>query len=109
MKVRTDAGQNISIHDGLFVQAWIAARHKDNAVTLPIESLSFRNRVPFIYVVGDDNRVTRRDVSIGLRGLGKTEITTGLQVGDKVVVRGQHLLDTNSLVKVLPPKGEVKQ
>ncbi|WP_281646894.1 hypothetical protein [Parendozoicomonas sp. Alg238-R29] len=43
IKVRTNSHQPATIQDGLFVQVWIAARHKPDALTLPIESLSFRN------------------------------------------------------------------
>ncbi|MTI12287.1 efflux RND transporter periplasmic adaptor subunit [Sansalvadorimonas verongulae] len=104
VKVRTDIGQDTSIHDGLFVQAWIAARHKSDAISLPIESLSFRDRQPFIYVIEENRRVTRRMVKTGLEGLGRIEITSGLSAGDQVVVRGQHLLADGSLVQVVGHK-----
>ena len=100
VKVRTQSN-NQALRDGMFVQAWIATEERNNALVLPWEILSFRNGVPFVYVVREDNSVEMRWVSLGLQGLDKVEVIDGLKEGEKVVVRGQHLLASGSQVEVL--------
>ena len=101
IKVRTDINQKPTVQDGLFVQVWIAARHIPEAIALPVEALSFRHRQPFIYVVNNTQRVERRMITTGLEGLNTIEVASGLKAGEQVVVRGQHLLDQNSLVEIV--------
>ncbi len=101
VKVRTAAQQPTILQDGLFSQVWIATQSKNNALTLPIESLSFRDRKPYIYVINADNTVTLRNITAGLQGLTRIEITSGLQAGDRVVTRGQHLLDNKVSVTII--------
>ncbi|CAM3522336.1 efflux RND transporter periplasmic adaptor subunit [Parendozoicomonas haliclonae] len=101
VKVRTDINQPNTLQDGLYAQVWIAAVEKNSTLTLPVEALSFRDRMPFIYVIGNDDRVERRSITTGLEGLSKIEITKGLTRGEKVVIRGQHLLGNDTLVEVV--------
>ncbi|WP_062265114.1 efflux RND transporter periplasmic adaptor subunit [Endozoicomonas arenosclerae] len=103
VKVRTE-GDASAIRDGMFVQAWIATAEKQNVLTLPWQTLSFRNGVPFVYVVTPENTVEMRWVDLGLQGLDSAEVLEGVYEGEKVVIRGQHLLTPGSKVEVLGAK-----
>lgn len=103
VKVRT-VGDASAIRDGMFVQAWIRTQEKKDVLTLPWQTLSFRNSVAFVYVVTPDNTVELRWVDLGLQGLEKAEVLSGVKEGERVIVRGQHLLTSGSKVEVLGAK-----
>lgn len=44
----------------------------------------------FVYVVGDDDRVSRRDVVLGSGDSGAQRIRSGLEPGERIVVDGMH-------------------
>ncbi len=100
VKVRTE-GDAQAIQDGMFVRAWIATEQKTDVLTLPWQAISFRDGKPYVFVVKPDNRVELRWLSIGIQGLLNLEVVDGLQNGDRVVVRGQHLLADDSSVNVI--------
>ncbi|MGI9275093.1 MAG: efflux RND transporter periplasmic adaptor subunit [Endozoicomonas sp.] len=100
VKIRTE-GDASSLRDGMFIRAWIATLEKQEALTLPWQVLSFRDNKPFVYVVRNDNTVEKRELAIGVQGLDKLEIVMGINAGERVVVRGQHLLAPGSKVQVL--------
>ncbi|PSU32263.1 efflux RND transporter periplasmic adaptor subunit [Photobacterium lutimaris] len=87
--------------DGEFVRAWIAATVVEDAVSLPIYAISFRGGKAFAFVVNHDNQVEERQLSLGLQGLRRIQILSGLDADEQVVTRGQHLLVNGSLVEVV--------
>ena len=55
----------------------------------------------FAFVVNHDNQVEERQLSLGLQGLRRIQVLDGLEAGDQVVTRGQHLLVNGSRVEVV--------
>ncbi len=49
-----------------------------------------------------DGRATRREVTLGLRGLAMTEVTAGLQAGDRVLADAKAPLTEGDRVRVVP-------
>ncbi len=76
-------------------KAAIEAMMISEAALMPI------NDQQFVYVLGDDNRVSRREVSLGLRRAGQAQIVSGLKAGEKVVVEGTLKLRDGASVKLL--------
>lgn len=81
------------------VQVGVASR--EQAVQVPRASV----RDSFVWVVGSDNRVTRREVVTGLQGREVVEIVSGLQPGDRVVVEGGGFLTEGALVRIVQAAG----
>ncbi|WP_026972915.1 efflux RND transporter periplasmic adaptor subunit [Aliagarivorans marinus] len=100
VKVRLSQ-QDGRLRDGQFVRVWIAAQNKPEVLALPLHALSFSGADAFVFVVDEQMRVTTRDVELGIQGLNKVEVTNGLQVGDTVVTRGQHLLVEGAQVNLV--------
>ena len=100
IKVRVDNKEQKLI-DGEFVRAWIAATVVEDAISLPIYAISFRNGNAFAFVVNQDNQVEERQLSLGLQGLRRIQVVDGLEAGEQVVTRGQHLLVNGSRVDVV--------
>ncbi|MGF1682641.1 efflux RND transporter periplasmic adaptor subunit [Photobacterium minamisatsumaniensis] len=100
VKVRVDNDQQQLI-DGEFVRAWIATTVVDNAISLPIYAISFRSGNAFAFIVNDNGQVEERQLTLGLQGLRRIQIIDGLNDGEQVVTRGQHLLINGSPVDVV--------
>ena len=103
VKVRTE-GDASAIRDGMFLQAWIATEEKKDVLALPWQTLSFRDGVPFVYVVTPDNKAELRWLDLGLVGLNRTEVITGVTAGEQIIIEGQHLLSEGTRVEVLGAK-----
>jgi multidrug efflux system membrane fusion protein len=54
----------------------------------------------YVYVIGPNDRVQRRDVQLASRQDGLAVIAKGLSAGDKVVVAGQYRLANDVKVKI---------
>lgn len=57
--------------------------------------------VRYVYVLGSDNTVSVRDVTVGLHMDGSYEILSGLKEGEKVVVKGLTALRNGAAVEVI--------
>ncbi len=75
---------------------------RSRAVVVPNDALAAvdGNRAELWLVV--DGRATRRQVTLGLRGLALTEITAGLQAGDWVLTDAQAAVEESDRVRVKP-------
>jgi multidrug efflux system membrane fusion protein len=72
-------------------------------VTVPVNTMLFRQEGPRVAVVGSDNKVQLRPITIG-RDYGSTlEILGGVNVEDQVVVNPADSLEEGQQVNVAPP------
>jgi RND family efflux transporter MFP subunit len=72
-------------------------------VTLPVNAMLFRQEGTRVAVVGSDNKVRLRPITIG-RDYGNTlEILGGVSVEDQVVVNPADSLEEGQQVNVAPP------
>jgi multidrug efflux system membrane fusion protein len=71
-------------------------------VTVPVNTMLFRQEGPQVAVIGNDNKVTLRRILIG-RDYGTTlEIISGLSESDRVVVNPSDSLEDGQDVHVVP-------
>ena len=71
-------------------------------VTLPVNAMLFRQEGPRVAVVGSDNKVQLRPITIG-RDYGSTlEILGGVDVGDQVVINPADSLEEGQQVNIAP-------
>ena len=75
---------------------------RTRAVVVPNDALAAvdGNRAEVWLVV--NGRATRREVTLGLRGLALTEITAGLQAGDWILTDAQAAVEDSDRVRVTP-------
>ena len=72
-----------------------------NVVTIPVEALLLNGQQETVYVLDDSNHVHIRNVAVGLQGSKLAEITSGLKLGDRVVIGGQDKYQENEEVNPL--------
>jgi RND family efflux transporter MFP subunit len=70
------------------VSVEILLDQRANALVVPVEAVQRDDLSPFVMVAGADGRAHRRDVRTGLVTRTLTEIVTGLEAGERVIVGG---------------------
>jgi RND family efflux transporter MFP subunit len=92
------------IKPGMFARVAIPTQTKANVLTVKSEALVLKNGQNTIFVV-ENERAVAKEVEPGLDTGAEVEIVKGLQAGDKVVVKGQTLVEQGSKVKVVGGSG----
>lgn len=99
VKVAID-NEDGGIKPGMFAKMSIPTKTKDNVLTVKSEALVLKNGQSTVFVVEDDRAVAKVVVP-GLDTGDQVEIVSGLKAGDKVIIKGQTLVDQGSKVKVV--------
>jgi membrane fusion protein, multidrug efflux system len=88
---------------GSFGEVHFAVGTNVNKVTVPVNAMLFRSEGPQVAVIGSDNKVRLRPISIG-RDYGTTlEILGGVSSTDRVVVNPPDSLEEGQQVNVAQP------
>lgn len=84
---------------GMLVQMALADTRGTTALLVPSESVIHTGRRSLVMLAEDEGRFRPVEVETGLESGGRTEILRGLQAGEKVVVSGQFLIDSEAGLK----------
>lgn len=86
-KVRVDLppGQH-GVYPGMYVKAAFVVGEEKRLV-VPMEAVVYRSEVTAVYVVGDDGKISFRQIRVGrILEAGNIEVFAGLEVGEKVAL-----------------------
>ncbi|MGD0721375.1 MAG: MdtA/MuxA family multidrug efflux RND transporter periplasmic adaptor subunit [Roseiarcus sp.] len=83
-----------------FVNARLLVDTLSGAVVVPTPAIQLGPNGNFVYVVKDDDTVSVRSVKIGPADAGRTAMTSGLAIGEKVVIDGADRLREGAKVVV---------
>jgi multidrug efflux pump subunit AcrA (membrane-fusion protein) len=84
----------------MFASGGIEASIK-SVLSVPETAVVLRDGHSFVFEVGPDNKVIRREVSVGAHRDGLVEIVSGLTAQARVVNSGGAVLNDGSLVTVV--------
>ena len=79
---------------GSFIQPLVA-------IIIPASCLVTRSQEQCVFVVNPDNTVTLKKVTVGIKVDDMVEILSGLEGNEKVVTKGQTLLNNGTKVNVV--------
>lgn len=96
----TFANTDLHLWPGEFVRVTLTVSTLHDVVTVPAPALMAGPSGSYVYVIADDNKVRRLDVTPGQRQGGVTVIQKGLSGGEKVVTDGQYRLANGMTVTV---------
>jgi RND family efflux transporter MFP subunit len=82
------ANQDRSLASGLFVRVRVPASKPYQALLIPEKALATDQDIKFVYVVGNDGIAARRNVELGRQRGDLRIITSGLEAGERVIVKG---------------------
>lgn len=90
---------------GLYAEAVITLNRKDHALVVPVLALNTNNDKTSVLVVGPDNRIENRAVTLGLQTPDYAEVTSGVRAGEQVVVSDRGGLKAGQTVipEIKPP------
>lgn len=87
------------INAGMYVRITLnTVLHKD-VICVPSESIVTSSGKQYVFKLNGDSTVSQVEISSGVTVDGKTEITSGLCEGDKVVISGMQILSDGVTVK----------
>lgn len=93
---------DIALQHGERVTTWIAVAGKPRTLVTPLNGIAYRNQKPYIFVVNPEKGVVeQRPVELGITGINKREILTGVKAGESIVVEGQNSLVDGTPVKIV--------
>ena len=86
---------------GMYGRIKLITDHKSNAIIIPASCLVTRSQEQCVFVVNPDNTVTLKKVTVGIKVDDMVEILSGLEGNEKVVTKGQTLLNNGTKVNVV--------
>ena len=93
-----------ALRAGMFAEGRIRTG-KARVMVLPRQSVVFRDGYPYVFVLGNDNRVAQRRIELGSAQQNLFEIRSGVSAADRVVVRGAGFLGDGDVVAVVEGQG----
>ena len=87
-----------SLWPGQYVDVEVELGRVANAVTIPLVAVQPGQDGPFVYLIGADDKVAVRQVTVGETMGDAVVVRDGLQAGDRVVTEGQQRLRDGSRV-----------
>ena len=76
------------LRPGQFGRVRVAATVAENALLAPQKAVTQMQSANVVYVVGDDNKVALRTVTLGERVGGDYIVTDGIKAGERIIVEG---------------------
>ena len=83
----------------MFATIDFAAAAKNEALQVPSEAVIRTGKRDIVILAAGEGKFRPVDVEVGTEADGKTEIRKGLEAGQKVVVSGQFLIDSEASLK----------
>ena len=86
---------------GDFSEVQVITDTHPNVVLVPRFAVITDHDEQVVFIAAEDDTAERRPVEIGYTDDDHAEITSGIKVGDRVVVKGQRRLENGSILKIL--------
>jgi len=99
--VEASLTEKINISPGMFVRLFIPIQIINDAIIIPDESIVITPQGESVVFIIRNGKAFSRVVSIGIEQEQIVQITNGINVGDSVVVSGNHNLQNNMKVNIL--------
>ncbi len=109
VKLRAQFGNDdLALFPNQFVNVRLLVKTLHDVLTVPSAAVQRGAPGTYVYVVGEDNKVAVRKVTVGPTDVDTTAITDGLKVGDRIVVDGADRLRDGSAVMVAAIDGKAQ-
>ena len=81
---------------GMSVEVEVSIEKQNNVVTVPKKAILEEDGVKYVYIVGDNNRAVKKEVTTGIETVSTVEIQSGVDTDDTVVIGGLSLISDNT-------------
>lgn len=94
------ANPEMKLRPGMFAKADIVLARKDSVIVIPKDIIISNQRGKSVFVVESGTAIEKR-ITIGYENQNEAEITSGLKMNDRLVVKGFETLKNRSKVKIV--------
>ncbi|PWY50772.1 efflux transporter periplasmic adaptor subunit [Achromobacter sp. RW408] len=84
-----------------FVNIRLALARQEDVLSIPTAAVQYGADGAFVFVIGDDQRATRRELTLGRANAGRVEVRSGLVAAERVVVEGVDRLHDGRDVRIV--------
>ncbi|CUI60313.1 efflux RND transporter periplasmic adaptor subunit [Achromobacter xylosoxidans] len=84
-----------------FVNIRLALARQEDVLSIPTAAVQYGADGAFVFVIGDDQRATRRELTLGRANAGRVEVRSGLAAAERVVVEGVDRLHDGRDVRIV--------
>lgn len=102
LKTRVDNGKEV-IWPGQFVNVRVVLTVEPEAVVVPEVAVQPGQEGPFVYLVGDEDKVEVRPVKVSRQLGGEVVIASGVKAGDHVITEIPQALRPGATVRIADP------
>jgi membrane fusion protein, multidrug efflux system len=95
----TFPNEDHALWPGQFINIRLLLRTLQQVVTVPSTAIQRGPNGMYVYVIKPDSTVAMQPVSVGQMNDGTSVVESGLQPGDKIIVRGQYRLQPGTRVQ----------
>lgn len=88
------------LRPGMFVKADIIVDQKDSVIVIPKDIILARDNAKVVFIARSESAQERK-ITTGMEHDNKVEVTDGLNVEDRLIIKGFETLKNRSKVKVL--------
>lgn len=93
--------ENIPTSLGMFAEVTFKTNRKENAISVPTQAILTDGETKYVYITSDSVTAKKVVVETGVVGNENTEIISGLNEGDKVIIKGQTYLSDASEIRIV--------
>jgi RND family efflux transporter MFP subunit len=87
MQVEFDVpNANYKLSPGMYADVALEIQKRTDAVTIPVQAITYNNNKKMVLLVDAQNRVQVREIQTGIEDPNRVEVLAGLQPGDRVIV-----------------------
>jgi len=77
---------NYTLSPGMYADVVLEIQKRADAITVPVQAISYNNDKKSVLVVDEQNRVQVRSIETGIEDPNRVEVVAGLNPGDRVIV-----------------------
>lgn len=92
--------QDAKLVAGMYAEIEVKVDHADSAVVIPVQAITYKEAQPVAYIMQADGTVKEAKLTLGLNDGNYYVVTSGLQAGDQLVVKGNNSLVDGAAVTV---------
>ncbi len=91
----------LKLRPGMFVKADIITASNDSTIVIPKDIILTGGRGKYVFIVGRNSAANMRWITTGLENQNNVEVTEGLAVNDRLIIKGYETLRNNSKVRII--------
>ena len=81
---------------GMTAEVEVSIEKQNNVITVPKKAILEDEGKKYVYIVGDDDRAVKKEITTGIETESTVEIKSGVDADDTVVIGGLSLISDNS-------------